>query len=255
MLLLTCEKCQTQYRLDPAALGKIGRDVRCTRCSHMWFEPARQPEKAQGQESAPLETTASVAVPADDASFDDVMAAINATMQSGADEAIPEAVRPSSSLPISATVLPPPPFSLKLEMRTALLSFLLMVFVSLGIATPLRESVVGHWPAAALFFEKAGFTVPVTGDGLRLADLKAAYREDAGKYILDVSGSVTNIDAHSVKYPVFKIILQGKSDSIKEWRLEKEGQSWIGPGDTKPMKFSFPDVPPEGVAVTMTFTE
>ena len=185
------------------------------------------------------------------------MEAINATMQSAdaSNDAIPEAVRPGAWTQGAAPALPPPPLSLGAELRKALLIFALMLFISLGVVIPTRGGVVGAWPASALLFEKIGFGVPVTGEGLRLSDLKAAYREDGGEYILDVSSNVTNIAEHSVKYPAFKVILQGKGDMLKEWRLEKEGQNWIGPADTKPMKFSFPDVPAGGVGVTLTFTE
>ena len=255
MILLTCEQCQTQYRLDPGALGKIGRDVRCTRCSHTWFCSVEQQERKPDVGFA--EPEPQQAPIADDASFAQVMEAINATLQATEDgNTIPEAVRPFSGVAIAgAPALPPPPLSWQAEVRTAVLSFLLMVFISFAVVIPARGAVVSHWPAAALLFEKIGFAVPVTGDGLRLTDLRAEYRKDGGKYILDVSNNVTNIEAQSVKYPAFKIILQGRGDTLKEWRLEKEGQNWIAPGDTKPMKFSFPDVPPGGVAVMLTFTE
>ena len=35
-------ECATRYLIDPAALGDVGRLVRCARCSHSWLE--RPPE-------------------------------------------------------------------------------------------------------------------------------------------------------------------------------------------------------------------
>ncbi|MDE2336902.1 MAG: zinc-ribbon domain-containing protein, partial [Alphaproteobacteria bacterium] len=37
-MILTCPKCQAQYKLDSAVLGAAGRDVRCVSCSHTWFQ-------------------------------------------------------------------------------------------------------------------------------------------------------------------------------------------------------------------------
>lgn len=246
MLLLTCEKCQTQYRLGPEALGKIGREVRCTRCKHQWFQPA--PEGPVRSSSSPESTAGG-----GDASFAQVMAEINAAIQQGADP-IPESVRPAS-LPVTRAPLPPPPFSFKAEARTALLSFLLMAIVSFGVAIPARGAIVSLWPPAALLFDTIGFDVPVTGEGLRLSDLTAAYREEGGGTFLDVNLKVTNIAERSVKYPAFKVILQGRTESLKEWRLEKEGQNWLGPGNSTPLSFSFPDVHKGGVSVAVTFSE
>ncbi len=41
-MILTCSSCATRYLVDPAAIGASGRDVRCARCGHVWFQqPAR----------------------------------------------------------------------------------------------------------------------------------------------------------------------------------------------------------------------
>jgi predicted Zn finger-like uncharacterized protein len=41
-MILTCSSCATRYLVDPAAIGSSGRDVRCARCGHVWFQqPAR----------------------------------------------------------------------------------------------------------------------------------------------------------------------------------------------------------------------
>jgi predicted Zn finger-like uncharacterized protein len=38
-MIVTCERCQTRYSLEPASLGPRGRTVRCARCGHSWNQP------------------------------------------------------------------------------------------------------------------------------------------------------------------------------------------------------------------------
>ncbi len=49
-MIVTCQKCQAQYKLNSAILGAEGREVRCVSCSHTWFQI---PEDEIGEEDAP----------------------------------------------------------------------------------------------------------------------------------------------------------------------------------------------------------
>ena len=46
-MIVTCPACKTRYLTDPAALGAIGRMVRCAKCSHTWMQvpPADMPRR------------------------------------------------------------------------------------------------------------------------------------------------------------------------------------------------------------------
>jgi predicted Zn finger-like uncharacterized protein len=35
---VTCPACATRYLVDPRAIGDTGRNVRCHRCRHVWFQ-------------------------------------------------------------------------------------------------------------------------------------------------------------------------------------------------------------------------
>src|SRR5215472_17843074 len=42
-MLIVCPKCDTTYRVDPAAYGPDGRQVRCARCLTTWRASADDP--------------------------------------------------------------------------------------------------------------------------------------------------------------------------------------------------------------------
>ena len=37
-MFIACPNCSTRYLVDPVAIGITGRDVRCAKCAHSWFQ-------------------------------------------------------------------------------------------------------------------------------------------------------------------------------------------------------------------------
>ena len=58
-MIVACPSCQNRYRLDPAALGPVGRTVRCSGCGEHWFVEA--PDLAR--DAPPLSTPPSTLGP------------------------------------------------------------------------------------------------------------------------------------------------------------------------------------------------
>src|SRR5579875_915943 len=51
-MLIVCPGCATSYRIDAAALGPVGRTVRCARCRSTWFAAAAVAALSTAQELA-----------------------------------------------------------------------------------------------------------------------------------------------------------------------------------------------------------
>ncbi len=43
-MILTCPSCSTRYQADSARFAPPGRNVRCAKCSHVWFQAAPEHE-------------------------------------------------------------------------------------------------------------------------------------------------------------------------------------------------------------------
>ena len=48
-MFIVCPNCSTKYLVDPAAISVVGRDVRCAKCAHSWFQapPDEMPDFSQ----------------------------------------------------------------------------------------------------------------------------------------------------------------------------------------------------------------
>ena len=52
-MILTCSKCTTQFTVSATALGERGRKVKCSRCSHTWFQTPENPNSGGGESAIP----------------------------------------------------------------------------------------------------------------------------------------------------------------------------------------------------------
>lgn len=46
-MILPCPNCNARFLVDPVAIGRDGRRVRCGRCAHTWHQAGIAPETAQ----------------------------------------------------------------------------------------------------------------------------------------------------------------------------------------------------------------
>ena len=53
---LTCPRCGAQYEIAAAAIPAAGREVECSACSHVWFQPGQS--KAERSDAAPYDPQA-----------------------------------------------------------------------------------------------------------------------------------------------------------------------------------------------------
>lgn len=233
-MMLTCEKCQSQYNIDPQKL-QGGHKVRCTSCGHVWFQNSEEKKV-----SPPSVEESKPAMP----------------------EAVLKPVTPPPALhmpsSLSAPVLAPQgrempvmdhlPGGMKAE-QFGLFTFLLLTFVTLIALLIARGPLVKHMPAMATLYRAAGFHIEAPGEGLRLSELVVERRLDDGKRTLLVMAKLSNISSAEKPYPSMRVVLRGPyGASIQEWDFHPESVS-LAPGESIPVKFAFDDIPEGGRSV------
>lgn len=196
-MILTCSACTTRFLVDPAAVGRKGRHVRCAKCLHVWFQ------------EPPLDLPKSLAL--DDAKGE-------------AAPRRPQPLRAGANLP----AIP----KKRGRLRTALPWFGLIGFVAAIIIGGylFRAAIVASWPPAAKLYDTLGIAPDETM--LQLVGVSFAQKNRDGISFLEVSGKVVNESANPVQLPEILIILRDAQDNIVyQWRHRAEAGSVPAQGE------------------------
>jgi predicted Zn finger-like uncharacterized protein len=242
MLLLTCEKCHTTYRLDERHLAQGGRVVRCTGCGNTWFEAQRKIAGVTEEAAAEI-------------SFERMLQ--NAAAAAG-EAGHSDSSRAMTPLPqdFDMPVVEGRPGGLGPNAFGACVFFLLL-FMTLNALFLPRHTIVRHMPEMALLYETLGATLQAPGEGFSFSELTAR-KEKAGRgEQMALSLKLSNISARERAQPALKITLRGPYGAfLQEWEQppQKE-QAMLAPGETVPLKLFFADVPEGGSTVDVTVLE
>ncbi|PWR22406.1 DUF3426 domain-containing protein [Zavarzinia compransoris] len=219
-MIITCPSCSTRYLLPPAALSASGRDVRCARCGHVWFQ----------------------APPADLPRTVDL---IEPLRQHGAGGiAAAEPVRN----------LPGPP--LAPARHGAALGWLLFIVVlagGLGAAALYRDRIVEAWPPSGKLFELVG--LPVTAYGLSLSDPVSERSTEGSAEILTVSGTIQSTLVTARPVPPVWVSLTDGGGRVLRRELAVAEPAVLPAGGEARYKVRFAAPPTEATRVAVTFGE
>jgi predicted Zn finger-like uncharacterized protein len=273
-MILTCPQCQAQYKLDPAALGTAGRDVRCVSCSHMWFQipetAVAEPQKMFVDVPEPVAEPAQSVTQAlhnilekDDAAFEAVLSTVaqGAKAKESKPQEVPEAIprpepeaRRKSVIKQDAVIVTHNPFGLGADVFGGLV-FLLCCFVTLAALFAGKSPIVREWPQMSLLYRTMGFSVKVPGEGLRLSEITAERRIDENSKSLVLEGKMTNMTEHDIAYPTLHVMLKNSSNGItKIWDI-KPGVTQIASGDVVPVMLQLDNPPEDGSTVEVRVKE
>ena len=173
-MILTCPACSSRYLIDPAALGRTGRTVRCASCSHRWF--ARPPDDAP---------RSAVAEPVDEGER--------------RQERAPPVAHPARLAAATAEV----------PARSGrLIGWLALALVALAVVGALvgRNEVVAAFPEAAPVYRKLNLPVTVRF-GLEFRGVTPAWLSEGGVSVLVVEGEIVNVTAEDRTVPRVRVAL------------------------------------------------
>lgn len=235
---VTCPECESKFKVPDKALGDTGRKLRCSQCSHQWFQepaPAKPAPKtgAAGKGKAkpktkpkpkpkpPPEPEEHVEEPAEDD---------GEGLRAVRDET--EDMEPPPLGGVSRFRGPPRSDGVKRQLPVPL-----MVLASAAVAIPAilfaaSDALVDAWPASALLYDKTGLHVAVPGEGLVLQNVYVQRRQEGSVALLVVAGEVHNPGDHLRSLPALHgTVLDEHGDAMQSWLFTAEVPQLL-PGDT-----------------------
>lgn len=275
-MILTCPKCATRYLVDPAKIGRAGRDVRCARCSHEWWaEPPAEsqaaPEIAPSPPAAPPAVDSAVEAAIDAAVAPAVEPAVAATPAIAAETQTPAeaaAVAPRAELRAIDPPLSPAedvsfqevgrreqirsnlPALVKPKRRIGGVILLAVVVLALAIFNGLvlaRETLLAAWPPIAQVYALIGMAPPQPSThALLLHDVRTNRTTENGVPVLIVTGLVRSTADTRMTIPPIQLILRGADgEELANWLASAAAEA-IGAGGE--VNFSARlENPPEGM--------
>lgn len=229
-MILTCDKCHTRYLLPTHLLGADGRRVRCTLCSHEWFQ-----------------------IPEDDDFSDSLVDA----------ELTPDSVNTFSEdmdMPILVQdVIPPDPkklFKWQSGMSTGMMAALFIAVLLFTGLLMFRGPVTKIWPDSLALYTALGLTDPIPGEGLVFENLQATTSYNAeGVEILRVTGDVMNIRNYPVRVPGLRFALRREDGSeVETWSYPSPNAD-IPAQQSIPLTATYPQIAADVKEVNVRFVE
>ena len=196
-MIVTCSACKTRYLTDPAALGAIGRMVRCAKCGFTWMQPP----------------------PADLPRRVDVI-----SPSSGQ----PDLGPPRFNLP--APYVPPPRRRSRLRAVLAVAAVLVIAVVGAGYFA--RSQIIETWPQTKRVYDLIGGLVETSSTTLDVGNLKIVHQPVAGMEVLVLQGEITNRGQRPEIVPVLRATLFDANDmGIMDWTFAGDDVV-LQPGET-----------------------
>jgi predicted Zn finger-like uncharacterized protein len=198
VMIVTCSACKTRYLTDPAALGAIGRMVRCAKCGHTWMQtpPADLPRRV------------------------DVIA--------------PSSGQPYLSPPrfnLPAPYIPPP--RRRWRLRTVLAVAAVAVIAAVGGAGYFaRAQIIETWPQTKRVYDLIGGLVDTSSATLDVGNLQIVRQPVDGMEVLVLQGEITNRGQQPQSVPILRVTLFDAHDKgIMNWTFASD-VAVLQPGET-----------------------
>ncbi len=225
-MILTCSSCATRFLVDAAAIGPTGRQVRCARCQHGWFqEPAVDLPRSVQSETGMAQT-----IPRD---------------MPEPPPARPTPLRRGANLP----AIPRKP-----NRMVGLLSWgalVLFVVALLGGGYAFRDQIMRAWPQSAKLYTLLGLELPISQ--LRLTDVSFANSTLQGRPALTVKGTISNGGLRAVTTPLVLVKLRNAAGrDIFQWTYQLP-DPMLDPGAKVQFETSLADPPAEARNLEVTF--
>ena len=181
-MILTCPSCATRYTVDAAKFPAAGRQVRCAKCGHNWFQPGPEPEEVAQPEP-------------------EIFAPAPEPVQAPVTPPEPEPTpSPRNFAPMAHAEQRPRMAWLPMLGVIAGWAGLIAVVLLIGLsAVRYRQEITVIWPQSAGVYSTLGMNVNAHGVDFRDVDY---HREsEDGQVVLVVTGTIVNNGTRELPVP------------------------------------------------------
>jgi predicted Zn finger-like uncharacterized protein len=282
-MLIRCPSCATKFSVPDAALGVKGRNVRCTRCGHQWFQDgslAREmeaeddfaldesmlppaPPRMERDDSPPAFDPFSVSPPT--ASTLSAPAAAAAARAAAAfdldldEEPAPKAGGLSAGAPPLADLSPKRRAATQSRGKSGhaglwILLVLLLLAASAGGVYYFQDQAIELLPWIEAPLIKIGLRHEKPGAGLELRNAGTPERmvyNDTD--ILVVRGIIANVSQRPRPIPPMKLMLLDKDKHVVQQKISPPPVTTLAPGGTAGFKIQIERPDPTATEVNVVF--
>ena len=253
-MILTCPACQTRYRLDDAAIGADGRNVRCANCGNLWhFTPSKDGDAAAVSAAGTAPVAAVVGGPAEAAT----PAATTVVPPEPRLEA-PRLEPPSEAAPATSAPVVSPAAGARDEPRVApagrsvawlaWAAVFLLILGAVLVTILARDKIVAMWPGAARIYAAAHLGGEHPGSGL---EIKVMPSRTAGALTID--GDITNTAGTARSVPKLRVALRDLNKNELASKVIDPPTERLLPGAVAHFSTNFPNPSPNAAGVAVTF--
>lgn len=254
-MILTCPSCSASYNVPNEAIGPDGRQVRCKKCKHEWFQ-----EGGKKALEDLINLIQSTDIDVDDIAFDD------GKKKPKLAKPEKERVGIKTKLAVLLRKILPPHLKNRFfpDGYKGLLSHFASFMVALAVFTCLllglvsaRWSITRAVPALASVYEAAGFPLTVYArlnpeDAFTID--RVLLQSEGGKR--EIVGHLINITNQNVRVPELKLTYLGDGGKVIEEVNHALPLDALGKEGVYNFNISVPDSIPETVgAIKISFTE
>lgn len=277
-MIVTCPNCSTNFKVPEQALGNKGRNLRCCRCSHVWFH-ANEPIF----DEVPLEAASSIdprrTLPRDevtDQMFADEDMVVDLALAQideqgfageGAERLRDEdedpfaemsdlmrSSRPDSMPDMMAPRAPKPAPRRKGGFILWLVPALLLPVIFLGALYYFQEPVINHWPGLGKYYEMLGVRDAEVGVGLQFRNYNSERMVQDNNEVLIVRGVIANATELKKDIPLLRLALYDGATLLQE-KIIPPPQLAIDPHGTVGFKVMLDQPDPKATRFEVTFTK
>lgn len=267
-MLISCPNCETQFAVPETALGQKGRNLKCARCAHKWFQAPPRPAEPEFEPLPDFDAAPPTTETAADAhllpgfenfSFDGAPA--SGDSDSLAEETV-VAPPPRTAEPI------PEALGAKAPRRTAepakggghatVLWVLLAALIILGggayAVFTFQDRVIAAWPDAARYLESLGLRREVVGAGLTFRNSSSERLIQGEKELLVVRGVIANVTEQTRDVPLMRLALYDNQTLVQD-KVARPPVDGLDPGGTAAFRVVLEQPHPMATRFEVTFTE